>query len=517
MPQSPISHGPQLNSALQKIRAGAPDEACDILQEVLDQDPQHADAHHLMGVALVQLRHISDGAQHIQKALQIDPTRLQFALDLIDALKKVNQPAMVSAIIEALPHTLRVHPKICPDHAQALLHQGRVDDAVAALRRGLEADPLSVTLLTELANTYRSLGDLKSAHAFYKEALSIIGPNATIYYNLGSVKLWQHRPAEAREDFIKALQLAPNDAETHSHLGFTHLLEGDFAQGWPEYEWRWQGQGFPNKQAPFPLWDGSDLTGQTLLLTAEQGFGDAFQFAQFIPEAARRSNARVVVAVQPPIAEVFADIEGVDEIITRGEPLTDVQAQAPLMTLPGILDTTIDDLPATPAPYLHAPQDRIAAWSATFADVPGRKVGLVWRGNPAQLNNTFRSCPAEKLNPLLDLKDTTFFLLQKDARNNERAALPEAIDLGPHLHDFADTAAAMHHLDLVISVCTSTAHLAGALGKPTWIMLSAASDWRWFLDRDDSPWYPTARLFRQSELHDWDGVIADVKVALAAL
>jgi len=507
-------HSHHLQAALAHLQARQFDDAIDTLNTVLASTPEHSDALHLMGIAHVNAGRISEGVMWLQRALQTDPARLEFALVLVKTLRSVKQPRMICNLILALPVQVRIHPKICVEHAQAHHALGETTQAIAVLKRGLEASPLSVPLLNELGNQSRYNADLNAAEAYLREAIRCGGSDSTTAYNLGNILLLQHRPADAKVAFLDAIASNPNLATAHTHLGLSLLMQGDLENGWAEYEWRWKVPDFPNKQPPIPLWDGQDINGKTLLLTTEQGFGDAFQFAQFIPEVAHHSNAHIVVSAQPQIAELLKSIEGVNDVVPHGSTLPPCNVQAPLMSLPMILQTRLKDLPSTPSPYINTPSQKREAWADTFTNTPGRKIGIVWRGNPSQLNNIFRSCPVDKLTPFLDVSDTTFFILQKDVTETEVEALPGAINLAPHLEDFSDTAAIMSHLDLVISVCTSTAHLSGALGRPTWVMLSAASDWRWFLDRDDSPWYPTARLFRQSQLHDWDGVVSSMVDAL---
>ena len=293
------------------------------------------------------------------------------------------------------------------------------------------------------------------------------------------------------------------------------LLAGDFSTGWREHEWRLKSH--PELQRAFvqPLWLGdTPLAGKTILLHAEQGLGDTLQFCRYAPLVAAQ-GARVVLEVQTPLVELLRDLAGIASVVARGEPLPAFDLHCPLLSLPLAFGTTLDTIPAH-IPYLHAPSERMAAWQARLGATTRPRIGLVWSGNAGHKRDRARSIPLYALMPLFDL-DAAFVSLQKEVRAADAAVLQQTakiIDVSPALETFADTAALIAQLDLVIAVDTSVAHLTGALGKPLWLLLPAAPDWRWLTARDDSPWYPTARLFRQTDTRVWGPVVARMRAAL---
>lgn len=537
-----------LKAALSLQQAGRLDEAKAAFEAIIAQHPQHPEAYHLLGLLLAQGGFPDKGMEILRVAVRLAPANPTYRTNLVtllqalkrgdealaqqgelvritpdapDANLRLGRMHFAAGHMEkaeaALAQALTLAPDLTPAHlamGRLLVATGRDEEGEQHLKIALAAapdDPLGQTLM---GGVCLKQGRVNEAVVHYGRARDLTPAEPLAHYNLGNVLLLDRQLAAAKAAYKEAVRLAPNLAEAHAHLGTLMMLEGDLAGGWPEYEWRWKGAGFPNRQAPGPLWDGAALDGGTLLLTTEQGYGDAFQFVRFAAQAAQASRARVVVEAQATIAELMASAPGVDNVVVRGQPLPTFDAQAPLMTLPTILHTTVDTLPAE-APYLSPAPERREHWDRELAALQGRKVGLVWRGNPDQLHNVYRSCPVEALAPLLDVDGVTLVGLQKDPTSAELERLAGLVDFGSRVETFADTAAIMANLDLVISVCTSTAHLAGALGRPTWVMLSAGSDWRWFLGREDCPWYPTARLFRQHSLHDWRNLTTRAASALA--
>ncbi|HEY0837851.1 MAG TPA: hypothetical protein VGE72_28300, partial [Azospirillum sp.] len=343
-------------------------------------------------------------------------------------------------------------------------------------------EPADVAALSTRANAARDLGRLAEAVAGHGRADRLSGGEPTVRWNY-------------------ALAL---------------LLAGRLQEGFAAHEARWRARGFPTapRGLPQPLWQGEDIADRTILLHEEQGRGDAIQFARYAPLVAAR-GARVVLEVGEDLVGLMRTLPGVDTVIARGEDVPPVDVQCPLLSLPHAFGTTLATVPAN-VPYLAADPARAAGWRRRLAG-DGLKVGLVWAGNPAFAGDRDRSPGLVALLPLLDVPGVRFYGLQLGPGREELAdrALPAAFtDLAPHVADFMDTAAIMDNLDLVISSCTSPAHLAGALGRPVWVLLSAVPDWRWLMGRVDSPWYPTARLFRQPRPGDWAAVVAEVRAAL---
>jgi hypothetical protein len=295
------------------------------------------------------------------------------------------------------------------------------------------------------------------------------------------------------------------------------MLIGDFNRGWEKNEWRWETEQGRNEKRNFaqPLWVGSDeITGKTILLHAEQGFGDTIQFSRYVPLVAAR-GASVILEVERPLQELMTTLTGAIQIISKGNPLPVFDYHCPLLSLPLAFGTRLETVPSA-TPYLRASSQAVMNWNARLGPRSHPRIGLAWSGRSTHKNDHNRSIGLSSLLPLLGF-DATYVSLQQDVRAAEATVLQERSDLlhfGDQLKNFADTAALMSNLDLIISVDTSVAHLAGALAKPIWVLLPFIPDWRWLLDRDDSPWYPTARLFRQDDTREWGNVIARVHAAL---
>jgi hypothetical protein len=310
----------------------------------------------------------------------------------------------------------------------------------------------------------------------------------------------------------------PDFVAGHMNLALALLTRGDLHEGLEEYEWRWRGyQGARLPDLGQPLWDGTPLgDDRTLLLWAEQGLGDTIQFVRYAP-LLRRFAGRIVLSCQPSLTQVMASAAGRDAVVPAGGALPPFDAFVPLMSLMHRLGTRLETIPAA-VPYLGADAGRVAALAPRFRGA-GFKVGLVWSGNPKHGNDRHRSVPLALLRPLLTVPGARLFSLQVGARAEDIAAEGLAgviTDLAPDLADFADTAAAISQLDLVVTVDTSVAHLAGALGRPTWLLLPWTADWRWLAGRPDSPWYPSMRLFRQPRYGAWEPAVEDIVASLAA-
>jgi hypothetical protein len=311
----------------------------------------------------------------------------------------------------------------------------------------------------------------------------------------------------------RAIQLRPDHAGAHWNKSLVLLLKGDFAQGWAEYEWRWQSKDFrsPRRDFPQPQWRGEDPSGRTILLHAEQGFGDTIQFIRYAPLLAGR-GARVIVECQPELQRLLGGVEGIQHLTARGEPLPPFDLHTPLLSLPLAWGTRVKTIPGN-VPYIKPDPALVGAWRGRLAGDSALKVGLVWAGSPIRKDDRYRSLPLSSLAPLAGVKGVSFYSLQK-GKATEQAQNPppgmNLIDMTEEIKDFADTAALISHLDLVITVDTAVAHLAGAMAKRVWTMLEFVPAWRWLLNREDSPWYPTMRLFRQPAIRDWATVIRRV-------
>jgi hypothetical protein len=348
----------------------------------------------------------------------------------------------------------------------------------------------------------------------YGRALAINPRLASAYNNRGNLLRSQKEFARAAQDYRQAIALEPDSADGHYNLGQLSLLQGNFSDGWPEYEWRRlieEGRAGAARTLPLPPWFGeSPLDGRRIFLHAEQGFGDTIQFCRYAKLVADL-GADVILEVQAPLIELLAELDGVSERAVPGKPIPPADCQCSLMSLPGAFRTTLETIPCR-IPYLHADPHKVARWQEILGPRTRPRIGLAWSGNPRQSNDRDRSLPLARWIPHLP-PDFDYICLQNSIRETDRQSLQRAsiLTIEEHHNDFAHTAALIETLDLVISVDTSLAHLSGALGKVTWIMLCHLPDWRWLLDRRDSPWYPTATLYRQPVAGDWGSVVAEVE------
>ena len=318
--------------------------------------------------------------------------------------------------------------------------------------------------------------------------------------------------AEAIRIYRALLRRAPNDPTLHYSLGQLLLLDGDFESGLEEWEWRTQ------PPMPMPRWRGAPLNGARILVRGEQGFGDNFQFVRYAPMIAARGGT-VVVATREGLRPLLATVPGVAQVIESGEAINDIACHIPMMSLPYMFGTRLATIPAA-MPYIAADPARVAVWQQRFAARSGLRVGLVWSGNTETVYNARRSPGLTALRSLIECPGVVTYALQLGGGRADLQGvdLPDSfVDLGPELTSFSETAAAMTALDLIISPCTSTAHLAGALARPLWVTLATDADWRWLRHREDSPWYPTARLFRQAKPGAWDLPIARMRGELERL
>lgn len=464
---------------------GDPDGAGALLRRAVRVRPDFAESWHHLGVALSATDDPAALAA-VDRALVLEPADVDVWLNRARMMTRLRRrdPASI------LPSALRA-ARLRPDRAEAWALVGPLrrdcGDAVAAaaaLRRALVAEPGHAAALGDLAGAMRDLG----------------------------------RIDEALSGHDRAVQLAPALPALRWNRGLTRLLAGDFAGGWDDYEERWRTPGFPTPPRDLgrPLWRGGDVVGRTILLHEEQGRGDAIQFARYAPLVARR-GARVVLEVGADLVPLMRTLDGIEVVVAAGEPLPPYDLHCPLLSLPRAFATTAHTVPAA-VPYLRADPERARAWRERIAG-EGPAVGIVWAGNPDFARDRERSPGLAALLPILGVPGVRVFGLQVGLRRADldRVAMPASFtDLGSELRDFADTAAVVASLDLVVSSCTAVAHLAGALAVPVWVLLSSAPDWRWQRDRDDSPWYPTARLFRQPTPGDWGSVAEVVRQALFA-
>jgi tetratricopeptide (TPR) repeat protein len=497
--------------AVDAAKVGKVDQAIDLLQRSLKMDTNRADAWADLRTLLVsQNRHL-EAVECIRQLARIHPSDARLVAQLSNALLTVRD--FVAAEIEAR-RAIAIDAKNVAGHINlgvALHHQGRLDEAVAAYRSALELAPNSALASSNLSDALAHLGRLEEAEAAARRAVEIEPNRQGFWMNWTSTLMRLDRPEEALEASQRAVALDPADYRAHVNAGMALLTIGRWGEGLAELEHRMAEIARPPRAK---VWDGSPLNGRTILLRGEQGFGDTIQFVRYAPLVRERWGAgRVVLECRKPLAEVMKTAAGVDQVIDETDAMpADVAAEVFVMSLPHRLGTTVENVPAD-VPYLSVDEARVAKVRGLVRDAGKRRVGLVWAGNPQQTDDRRRSSSIEALRPLTQMEGVEFYSLQKGPaaeRDAKQMAEMGMIDLGGACEDFADLAAAMSMLDLVISVCTAPAHLAGALGIKVWTMLPWVSDWRWLRGRTDSPWYPTMRLFRQPRYGDWESVVQQI-------
>ncbi|MGD1704868.1 tetratricopeptide repeat protein, partial [Dapis sp. BLCC M229] len=392
--------------------------------------------------------------------------------------------------------------------------EGQPKEAVSYLAQAVKLNPNNPEIHSNLGLALKDNQQFEAGIKHYQKALELKQNYVEPYNGLGKIFLELGKLTESRQYYEQALKLDKNHANARFGLASILLKQGNFIQGFYEYEWRWQKKDFTSRNFSQPLWDGSNFQGKTLLVYTEQGLGDSIQFIRYIP-LVKKLEGRVIVELhQAGLKLLFTTVSGIDKLLIRGENLPDFHLQIPLMSLPRIFQTTLETIPAE-IPYLSVP--KLTNFAIPPAPEKNLKIGICWQTNSNINTSQKRSCPVEYLQEILSIGKTNFYILQKEVLPADLEWLnsqTQIHNLGSSFKNLADTAAAIKQLDLVISIDTAVAHLAGALGKPVWILLPFVSDWRWMLDRNDSPWYPTARLFRQANIGDWDGVFEQVEESL---
>ncbi len=505
--------------------AGRHDEAAMRLEAVLPalvaRGEDAAVVYAALGDACLALSRYEDAEHNYSEAIRRDPANGTAQINRATALQRLGRR---EEAIEAYRKTLETHPADAAalmNLGVALQDRGDLEDAINVLAEAAALSPddeasntgLRAALHIDLGIALHKLGRLDDAETAYQLALDLAPGNPRAWSNLGNLLQDRLLLAEARMAHENALVHGGDEPDVHWNYAMTLLLSGDYRKGFAEFEWRRQKPVFPGQAFAGPAWDGTDPAGKRILLYTEQGSGDAIQFARYATMVAA-AGAEVVLGCPESLAALFETLDGPDAIVTNWRDAEPYDCHASLMSLPHLMGTSRETVPAG-APYLHAPEIASLVLPVTRGV---KRVGIVWAGNPSHANDRNRSLPLAALEPLFDTDGIDWFSLQVGSRAADIGDCSAPIhDLSLDLHSFADTAAAMTQLDLVISVDTAPAHLAGALGRPVWLMLPHAPDWRWFTRRTDSPWYPGMRLFRQPAPGDWDSVVAAIKNALTEL
>jgi tetratricopeptide (TPR) repeat protein len=560
-------HDDSLRRAQQLYLAGDLAAARARYQELLLKEPRHLEALHTLGIIEGRQGNWQRSAEYLSRAIEAGPGNASAFGDLGVALKALQQwdaalrsldravalksdypeahsnrgnvlreLGRLDAAVASYDHAIAVRPDYAEAHYnRGVAHQdlNKFDAALASYDRAIELRPNFAAAHVNRGVVLEHLHRLDAALDSYDRAISIRGDDARAFSNRGNVQRALQRVADAIDSCDRAVAIEPDNATAHLNRGLARLLAGDFAQGWKDYEWRWKdGKSlFRRDYRAFaqPQWSGQQaLAGKTILIHAEQGLGDTIQFCRYVPMV-RELGAEVIFEVQPPLMRLLRGVEGQSQLLSRGVALPNFDYHCPLMSLPLAFGTTLGNIPGT-LPYLAADPERRQLWRRRLGERTKPRVGLVWSGGfrPDQPEiwsvNARRNVPLARLSALRN-SGLEFYSLQKGQpaeselpQWNERSPQgPPLIDCAGDLADFADTAALIEQLDLIISVDTSTAHLAGALGKPVWILNRFDCCWRWLLGRADSPWYPSARLYRQSTPGDWDGVVERVRQDLLEL
>ncbi len=437
--------------------------------------PKIASELYSVGIILLQLGETRKAAFQFRKALLVAPNYCDAALALGYCLHELREFEEALAVYDRLLSASPVSTAAWNNRGTTLLEMCCYAEAAASFSHALELNPRLYDARVALATCYQALG-------LVEESLSACN---------------------------SVLAEVPEHAEAHWNKSLLLLLKGDYPQGWREYEWRWKKRNFtsPLKKFTQPSWHGDSVAGKTILIHAEQGFGDTLQFCRYLPLVANL-GAGVIFECHPPLVRLMECLAENTDVVAMGQQLPLFDMHVPLLSLPKIFGTVVETIPAS-VPYLAPPLDCLLSWRGLVPDESRHKVGLCWAGK--SYPDPRRSCPVEQLSPLAGIDNISWYSLQVGWED----ALPFVMnDITGNIRDFADTAALISRLDLVITIDTAVAHLAGALGKPTWLLLPSAPDWRWMRERNDSPWYPSMRLFRQSVTAGWEECIAEVVSAL---
>lgn len=540
----PLTPDQALQLAFAHHRAGRVAEAAELYRLALAGDPRQADAWHQLGIIALTSGKGAEAADAIAKAVALRPAEANYHANLGIAFSLLGRPEDAAA---SFRRALALQPALAHIHSalgDVLCALGRTDEATACYRRSIELQPNAAGPHNNLGNAFLAKGRLEDAAECYHRATQLDPNLVQAQCNLGDAwtKLgrfdaaqeclqrltarWPDFPgghvnlgivfwrkgefAQARVCFERAIQCDPQHADAHLSLGLLHLLLGNFREGWREYEWRFRSTALtrPPRQFTAPRWDGTPAPGRTIVVHADQGFGDTIHFLRYLPLVRERSGgARVILECQPELVRLIAQSGGAGvEVVAQADH---ADFHVPLLSLPLALDLP-EPLPMA-QPYLSAPTN--AQFEPVRAST-GLRVGIAWAGSPMHRDDRWRTIPFERLRPLLGVPGAQFYSLQLTPPAPPDSGL---IDLTAHITDFADTAALVSELDLVITADSAVAHLAGTLGRPVWVLLPFVPDWRWGLGREDTPWYPAMRLFRQPRAGDWESVVQRVAAALTAI
>ncbi|HEX8524005.1 MAG TPA: tetratricopeptide repeat-containing glycosyltransferase family protein [Tepidisphaeraceae bacterium] len=508
-----MSSTPDWQRALNLHTAGHLAEAELLYRQILNDDPNHAGALHMLGVLAYQTGNAAAAQQLISRALELQPNSAEAHCNLGYALAALGEADQATA---AFLRATELNPQLVQAHinlAELLSSDPTtLDQSIHHLRRAIGLTPENDDLHVRLGDLLMRASRPREAAETYQHLITRHPSVSTLHVNLGTALYMTGDARSATAAYQRALEVDPNDAMARYHLALQLLAAGDYEAGWREYEWRWRWSDFPSQRPHFdqPRWDGSPLGSGTLFIHAEQGLGDMIQFARYAPLIQQRFGGNVMLEAPAPLLRLFQSLPNVTAVVEQGAPVPPFDVHISLASLPLLFQTTVDSIPHT-VPYLQPNRDKIDTWRQRIALPSTRKfrVGLAWSGSDT---NPKRNVTLSELAPLTH-DHITFFSLQIGRPSLQAATPPPGmhlIDLSANIADLTDTAAFIAHLDAVITVDTAVAHLAGALARPTFTLLPHVTDWRWMLDPTTTPWYPTMRLFRQARIDDWSEPIAQL-------
>lgn len=498
------------------VSQGNPGLAVDLLGKAIEIDPGHADVHSNRGIAFKNLARYDEAVASYDRAIALKPDYAEPHYNRGIALKDLKR---FDEAVASFDRAIALRPDFYQAHTNrgvALQDLGRADEALASHDRAIALRPDYAEAHCNRGVALQSLGRLDEAVASFDQAMALNPDFAQACSNRGNVLQDLMRLDEAMASYDRAIAIQPDYAKAHLDKALGLLLLGDFDRGWKMYEWRWKAErdAGGTERPPQTLWLGDvPISGKTILLHAEQGLGDSIQFCRYA-RLVGSLGANVLLEAPRALIGLFEGLEGVGTLVETGKPLPEFDLHCPLLSLPLAFKTTIDTIP-TPEAYLASNPEKRQAWSERLGEKTKPRIGLVWSGSTAHRNDRNRSLALENLVAHLP-GNFEYVSLQSEVREVDRKTLQGSTirDFEGQIEDFSDTAALCDLMDLVISVDTSVAHLAGALGKTTWVLLPFMPDWRWLLDREDSPWYRSLKLYRQPRYGDWEPVLRRVAMEL---
>ncbi len=493
-------------------------EALNSYKQASELKPHNAEIHCNLGAVYQELGNLDEAILYYERAISLNPENAMAHNNLGTALKK-------QCRLEEAVKRYNSAIELNPDYAEAYNNLGitlqslmRLDKAITSYRTAITINPHYAEAYYNCGNALNKQEMIDEALICFKKATAIKPDYAEAHNLLGATLEEQGNLVEAAASYSRAIELNPDYVDAHINRSFLSLLKGNYKDGWQEYEWRLYKKGYVNRTFQQPMWNGSHLKGKTILIHTEQGVGDNIQFVRYLPMV-QAMGGRVIFECLPELIHVLKHCAGIDKIVTKsssGRLSEQFDVHVPLLSLPGLFNTTLNSIPSN-IPYITVDPDLLEQWRLRLSNDYKYKAGIVWAGNPNHAKDKRRSCSLSDFATLAEIQEISFYCLQKGAASIEADKWSDKgriIRLDSEISDFTDTAAIIANLDIVISVDTSAAHLAGAIGKSVWTLLPFIPDWRWQLERNDSPWYPSMRLFRQTKMYEWDGVFEQVKESL---